>query len=223
MMRNFLACALLAGATFAASAQPPPPEFTELLGNKDATGDVLTVKKHTAEQRAFIWKDTTRGPDGYLRVQHMPDYLKLVADFRSNAKKARPGKVIARLRPGYVLPKGMVFGGSIPEDQYRTTLVFDDAAGGAALTVWNFRQAGAKVSVVEEVLNQVIGGRRGTLALTVANGHTNALWKLAWFKEGISYELYVPDVLNREGLPARRSAHIVTMGAALANQLLIAK
>lgn len=220
-MRLSLACALFACAA-AAAAHTPPPALTSLVGHNDAGGTLLIIKDMTAEQRAFIWRDTERGPDGYLRVQNSPDYLQLVAGFRSDAgKPARAG--MARLRPGCALPRGLVYGGAIPEDQNRTTLVFNSADGGAALTVWNFRQAGAKVTVIDEVLNQVVDGARGTLALNVAKGHKNALWKLTWWKNGIGYELYVPDALGRDGLPARRSKQLVALAATLANQLVIIK
>lgn len=220
LMRSLLVYALLAGVTSAAATQPPPA-LTALVRDNAVIGTELIITELTAEQRAFIWKDTVRSPDGYLRVNMAADYLKLVTGFRSDVEQTRSRTGMARLRADYILPKGMVYAGSTPEDQYRTTLVFDDVAGGAVLTVWNFRAAGAKVTVIEEVLNQVIGGHRGTLALNVANGQKNALWKLAWSKDGISYELYVPDSLNPLGQPARRSAHIVKLGATLEKQVLI--
>lgn len=221
-MRQLLACALFASAAAAAS-QTPPPALASLTERNDTEGTLLIIKDLSAEQRAFIWQDTERGPDGYLRVQNSPDYLQLVAGFRSDAEKASSGAGMAGLRPGYVLPRGLVYKGAIPEDRYRTTLVFDSAAGGAALTAWNFRQAGAKVTLVDEVLNQAVDGSRGTLALNVVKGRRNALWKLAWWKDGIGYELYVPDVLGRDGLPARRSKEIVALAATLADQLVLAK
>lgn len=222
-MHKLLIIALMGAATSATLAQAPPQEVSALVGDNTATGTVSVIKKLTAEQRAFIWKDTSLSPDGYLRVQNAPAYLNLVADFRSDSKKAPAGIAMARLRPGYVLPNKMVFAASIYEDLYRTTLVFDDFAGGAALTVWNFQKAGAKVSVIEEVLNQVVGGHRGTLALNVAKEHKNALWKLAWWNDGVGYELYVPDSLNSNDLPTRRSRDIVTLGATLGNQLLLTR
>lgn len=221
-MRQSLACVLFACAA-AAAAQTPPPALTSLANRNDTDGTLLIIKEITAEQRAFIWRDTERGPDGYLRVQNSPDYLQLVAGFRSDAGKAPPRAGVARLRPGHVLPRGLVYGGAIPEDQHRTTLVFNSADGGAALTAWNFRKVGAKVTVIDEVLNQVVDGARGTLALNVAGGHKNALWKLSWWKDGIGYELYVPDALGRDALPARRSKELVALAATLANQLVIAK
>lgn len=193
------------------------------MGDKPATGAITVIRQLSAEQRAFIWKDTARGPDGYLRVRNEPAYLDLVADFRNDAKRAPAGKPVARLRPGHQLPGKMSLNTAIAEDPHRTTYVFDDAGGGAALTIWNFQKAGAKVSVIEEVLNQSVGGHRGTLALNVANQHKNALWKLAWWDRGIGYELYVPDSLAANGLPQRRSRDIVNLGAALSEQLVLTR
>jgi hypothetical protein len=219
-MQNLLLSVLSGFVASAAFAQTPPPEVSSLVRDSLAPGTVTVIKSLTAEQRAFIWKDTSRSRDGYLRVQNTPSYLNLVADFRSDAKKTATGGAVVRLRPSYALPDGLTFTGAIHEDQYRTTLVFDDFAGGAVLTVWNFQKAGAKVSVIEEVLNQAVAGHRATLALNVAHNHKSALWKLAWWTADVGYELYVPDVLNSRDLPARRSQDIVALAAVLANQLV---
>jgi hypothetical protein len=222
-MYKFLISALISAASSAALAQTPPPEVSALLGDSAPAGSLSVITKLTAEQRAFFWKDTTRSPDGYLRVQTTPAYLNIVADFRSDARKTAPGAPVARLSSADHLPDHLVYSGSISEDETRSTLVFDGLSGGAALTVWNFQKAGARVSVLDEALNQIVGGHRGTLALNVSRGYKNAMWKLAWWNAGVGYELYVPEALDAKGLPTRRSGDTVHIGATLARQVRLTK
>ena len=187
--------------------------------NHAPPGSVTVIRNMTPEQRAVIWQDTVRDPEGYMRMTLWPKDVNLLPDLRKEAKRAPAMTGAPELRPGHVLPTNMTHGGTIAEDRHRTTFVFDDPRGGAALTVWDFRKAGGKMTVFDDMLNQVIDGTRGTLTLSVDKSSRDALWKLGWQKDGIGYEAYVPTTLDVNGKPQRNATQMVVLAGTLAAQV----
>ncbi|UUZ51002.1 hypothetical protein LP420_16150 [Massilia sp. B-10] len=161
--------------------QPLPAELRKLV-----EGDRRTVDANNLNdaQRKFLWTDTVRDPKNFLRVEVPNEYVEQVSALFASAR----GTVSSPSHPQTEVlefsTQGFPFLSTITEDSFRTHLMFGSTNGPKMmLSVWEFQNAGARITLVEEFLNQKVLQSRATLALAVAQ-QSKCLWKLNWFDAG---------------------------------------
>lgn len=212
-MEKFFAA--LVGVAFAslAHAQQPSDKKEVLpiqVGERGERRDrVLKASEIDEGQRHMLWQNTKVDPDGFLRIQSTTDYVLLPSQFARHPKfnnRHRLDLPVAGERGDIELL------GSLEEDKLRVSWLFRYGNKQAIFTVWRYKEAGATITVPEEFLNQAIDGVQGVLSLSQVDGSTNALWKLTWWKDGSSYELYVEEDLNNANKPLKSQKDIVRLG-----------
>jgi hypothetical protein len=209
MKKIFIATILLSmtSATWAqqtdAIVSPMPPIKTTHEGPR--MDRVLKPTQIDSERRKMLWKDKTVDQDGYLRVKSTLPYLELPTAFLKHPKFAR----VSMTGKSVTSPGDVEVIGKLDEDQHRVSWAFSQGNTSMIFTVWNYKAAGATYSVPEEFLNQTVGGRPAVLSLSYAENTTKALWKLTWWNDGVMYELYASDTLDRGGAPRNKAQNIV--------------
>ena len=183
---------------------PPPP--IGLIDGGARVDRVLKPGETSAAHRKMLWKDTTADKAGYLRVKSTPAYLDLPLALMNHPQFAPAGQAAASREELNLI-------GKLAEDRHRDSWAFSRGTTSVMFTVWHYKSAGATVTVSEEFLNQKVDGNRAVLSLSHAENTAKALWKLTWRDEGVMYELYASDILDRGGLPQNKSKDIIDLAA----------
>lgn len=176
-----------------------PKPVPQVPAATDRQGDRTMKRQDIAEgRRHTLWKDTAVDQDGYLRVVGVAKYLELPEDFTKHPTFKNQSNLNGL--PAKIHPELQLIG-NLAEGPRRVTWVFKHNARLVALTVWNYQADGAVVTQYEEFNNQIVDSVPAVLTLVTAEKSSKSLWKMAWEKQGVSYEMYVPDSSDRFGKP----------------------
>lgn len=178
-----------------AMAQERPDVIKKIMDKNIRDQSVTIVKKLTAEEKIFYWKNKVRNSDGNIETTASIDYLNLIdsmltisrkkADIFSNrfSKQFATKKIISEL----------------VESPNRSTYFFESQSGVAMLTVWDFVADEAKILLLKDFLNVKIFNFDASLILIKNEASSSKrLWKLSWIDKNIQYELYVSESVDSE-------------------------
>jgi hypothetical protein len=179
-----------------------------------AQGDRVVPKSETSEaQRRILWADKVQDSAGFFRVRSTAGYVELVASFFHHPEVVKQSNHDFYK---HAQEPAIAYAGKLDEGEDRISYLFGEPQAGAVLTVWPYAKHGVKITRYEEAFNQSVGDSPAILSLSSEPASQRALWKLVWFKRGVSYELYVTDTKDDKGNPAKIPAQIVQLGASLA-------
>ena len=210
-MKNILfgSAILILVCSACAVAQSLPIELKDL----SAKGDRVIPKDELTEaQRSFLWKDTTSDKRGFITMPVEERYVTMVPRFSKNilTNKVVPENFEATIEK--LKNHGYTLNGILREDKNRFDAIFDDSAATSIMfTKWNYRMAGAQITVAQEFFNQKINNIPAILSLSTTTAIKSGLWKASWWANGVSYELYVPDKVDVYGVPQRTPEEIITL------------
>ncbi|CUI05579.1 hypothetical protein BN2497_5935 [Janthinobacterium sp. CG23_2] len=215
----FIIPALLFSYSCAAHAQELPPPLKNLMESNAIGDQIVKSDSLSADQRIFMWQDTVRDKDGYLRVDATQKYIEIISEFSGHIQtnpsvKASSEKFLS------LTASGWKFIGEVKEDANRTSFGFAwEGIPALMLTEWNYAKAGARVVRVDDFINTEVEGHLGTLTLALSKNMVQCLWKMTWLRDGKRFELYLADILNAENRPSRRPADIVAIAVRLNMEL----
>jgi hypothetical protein len=187
-----------------ALAQELPKPLAEIAGQNKS---VLKRGDVTAEQRAYLGAGTT-AERGYLVVRHSAEYLHMV-----DAMVQHPGFTKHGAKP--LGKTGITDLGVLDEGNHRISHIYGVDKVKAAVTVFNLRAAGASVTIVDEFVNQRVLNSPASLALVIAPGTRQGIWKLTVWTDGVLYEAYIPDILDQNDRPRRSVGAVLTLAKQL--------
>lgn len=193
-------------------AQSVPPGKLLSTGDEKPIDRTVRATDLSREESEYLWAGTIHDKAGFIHVAGLPDYMEIPATFAQH-------KDFIKAADCANLNEAICYKGQIKEDAFRVTKVFATKGATVAITVWDYKKAGAGVTQVDEFQNQIVNGQPATLSLVTAQGMREAVWKLAWLDKGISYELYVTDVVDSDGRPQRAPRNVL----AVANKILVEK
>lgn len=199
-------------------AQQPPSKLPDEFSATASDFTVLTSAQMDEQHRRLLWADTKVDVAGFLRTSATLDYLRLIEKFATIVDQKIPSP--ADLNDyNRVTESNFRYVGTLKEDAHRRSLVFTDSKSKLMFTVWNFRAAGAKVIVMDEFFNQSVNGTRAVVSLSTSPPSRDAIWKLAWWSEGVGYELYISDTIDSAERPARNVKEVLRIAEALSASL----
>lgn len=187
-------------ASLAAIAQELPKPLAEI---SEKGKFILNHKDLTDEQRKYLWAGTTRDKAGYLIVKAGPEYLRLVDSMVAHQRFHKQSADTSRA--------GIATLGTFDEGADRVTRVFTVDNSNAAVTIFDYRAAGARITIVDEFVNQQMLGSPASLALVISPGSGKGLWKLGIWTDSKVYEVYVPDKLDKNDRPTRSPRAVLTL------------
>lgn len=207
--------AFLFACSCAVHAQELPLPLKNLM-ESNADGDqIVKSDSLSADQRIFMWHDTIRDKEGYLRVDATQKYIEIISEFSAHIL-AYPSVDSSSDRFFSLTSSGWHFMGKVKEDAHRTSFGFTwNGIPALMLTEWNYAKAGARVVRVDEFLNAEVEGHLGTLTLAISKYTAQCLWKMIWLRDGKRFELYLADILNAENRPTRPPAEIIAVAVGL--------
>ena len=176
----------------------------EAAVSKDQTNVAKTVIEEpelTDDQIRFFLKNTTKDRDGVHRIKSDERYPQLIRIFKKHPDlEEKIPESFVHLSTE-LAAFGYKFFGKIQEDKFRITLIYTNEVGtDLMLTRWNYRESGATISVAKNMINVKVGDEPAVLSFTSA-GHGDGMWKCTWWKDGVSYEVYVGDSANSRDDP----------------------
>lgn len=175
-----------------ATAQTPPEQVRTLFPRENTPGkELVSEKTLSADQRAFMHHKTTKQKDGYFKVEVPPTYLAQLSELASS-----PLLKTGRRDHLNMLGK-LALLGTVDEGEYRKTYLFgDQRSADRMVTLWQYKQAGASMVVVEENLNQKIGSMEATLSLAFNPTTEACLWKVVAVEPHTMAELVIADKMR---------------------------
>lgn len=197
-------------------AQTLPKELRSLTDQNTTNGSVLVIEKLSPEQRKFYWQNTTRHPLGYLENSSTIEYLNVVDEMANLAVKMTNPALLKDYKLTVPATLGTHSIRVLQEDSHRINFVFTHPKRPShALTIWNFKNAGAKITLVREFFNCKVNGVNAVLALAKNKSTTKVVWKLSWWTKGIDYEFYVNDNLKDATHPMLSPQEVIALASSL--------
>lgn len=207
-----ISLALLFSINFPLSGiSQPLPKPLQSLAEK---GDHLVKKSELDEtQTQYLWKNTVSDRRGYINVDVSPEYVDLITDFSSMPGIRKTVSAELSETIDEITPLGYHFYGILQEDLTRTTSFFkNDASRMIMFTKWNYRSAGATITIVDEFINYYVNEFPSVLALATSKNSNKGIWKLSSWRNGVAYELYVSDNIDTYGIPRLSAEEILSIG-----------
>lgn len=197
----FLFLAFISGTCL---AQDLPKVLLE-LGEKGE--GIITDAELSKTQKDFFEKNLIKDRDGVILLKSDSEYQKLIETFKKHPdiKRELPSDFISAAEK--LKLSGYSFFGILYEDEYRTSLIFTGSNSELMFTRWNYKDAGATISVAGSFVNRSMAGVPAVLSRT--SDMTSAIWKTTWWKNGTSFEIYISDELNSRGSPALNSDSVL--------------
>ena len=174
-----------------ADPQGMPTELGDIFRSAELKPGVNRITLQTDSQRRFFWAGTRR-EDGYLELDPIVGYDKVIRSFLSNGLK--PELFNSNSGISCALAGNNPVVSVINESPYRTTTIFAlDGGDLAMLTVWYFGRKDSQIVVISDFINNKINGMDATLAFVKpeANSKKRGIWKIGWSSEDVEYELHV--------------------------------
>lgn len=214
-MTRFFLYLILVLLPVPALSQGAPSLLKELFPTDQVGGTITVLKSVTPEQREMLLGGMNVTPQGYLKGERSSAYVHLIDDFFRRARTAQEAPQIRqyRLTRSVPLRANIIFAGVVVEDPARVDYLFTIGSDRAMLTIWDMRASGARSVVPEEFFNSAVLGSRAVLTLIGAPGVSDGIWKLIWWKDGMSFEYYLTDKLAAGGHPTRRPEEVTTLAA----------
>lgn len=166
-----------------------------------AEGGVFEDIEISDDVKKVLFKNVERDRDGLIRIKLNGKYTRLIEEFSKNpllntempAELKQVAKRLAKFGYKYV--------GVVIEDKHRSTSIFRNGDTGYLMyTNWKYQKAGASFSTAASFLNRTVDGVPAVLSL-MSGGDGTAIWKCTWWKEGVSHEVYINDIMNAREAP----------------------
>ncbi|MCS0584360.1 hypothetical protein NX784_22470 [Massilia pinisoli] len=168
---------------------------------------IIRKRDITDDQRKSVLKGTEKTPEGYLKIGGSTETIDLPSSFANHPRFLK--SQTSRSKPA--TDDSLKLIGTLKEDDFRTDWQFQYKTFDVTFTVWNYKKAGATITVFEDFLNQTVQGVPAALTLSQAEKSAKVLWKLTWWKDGVSYELYINDLLGRNNKPSMSPKEIISI------------
>lgn len=187
-----------------------PPQMIKSLSQRSER--IIPKGGLDGEQREYFWARTTENRRGYFEVDVPSEYVNILNRFSAMGRKSDSS------HPYYKVLKEFDYTLKIiaREDENRCNYIFENSSLAKLMfTKWEYKNAGAEITLSEDFLNAEIAGVHGTLSLATTKGNSVGIWKLAWLKNGVSYELYISDRVDVYGIPQRTPDGVIRVGEKL--------
>lgn len=193
---------VVASAAHGIGAAQIPPDFSQ------SSQPLNYIKITTQAERDFYWSGTKIIDDGVMekfvpaRYHGMPErFLTRALFFGGFSGRFHDEVKIEKMRR------------ELPESGNRSNFMFDSDYGVAMLTIWRFQADGARIYVVEDLLNSSYGGVPAMISIGKTLDSVEATWAFTFNRDGITYEFYVPDKLDSAGKPRLNSEKVLRIVA----------
>lgn len=168
-------------------------------------GGVFEDAEIGEDVKKFLFKDVERDRDGLIKIKSNSRYTRLIEDFSKNPRLKHEMPPELKQVSKQLAKFGYQYFGFVIEDKHRSTSIFKNGETGYLMyTNWKYQKAGASFSTAASFLNRTVDGVPAVLSL-MSGGDGTAIWKCTWWKEGVSYEVYITDVMNAREVPTLTS------------------
>lgn len=196
-----------------AYGQTMPNEMSALINKNMLNGSLLVIDKLDEEQHQFFWKNTTLNSQGYLEIETSPEYLNVIEEL---AKKVNLKNDTSEFPLNIYSLRNFFYIGSFKESDNRTNFIFKSFEKNSLLaTIWNYKTAGAKIVLVKEFFNQTVNKENAVLSFSINKSLNFGLWKLSWWTDNLSYEIYVLDNIDSNRKPRYSPQDILSIATEL--------
>lgn len=174
-------------------AQNLPKELESFVSINNENGSLKTIDKLSERQANFFWKDTRVNIGGYLEIDTSPMYLKCIDNFLGLVDKKITSPIVDKILTNLLI-KDLSYEGALIEKEGKINYLFlKNGQGALLISIWNYKAAGAKVTLPTEFFNQEVRGVKSILSLSTSASENIGIWKMSWWTKSLSYEVYVLD------------------------------